>query len=84
MTITGINSNVSQIDGTDIKKVHVTVAPTATPKMVRIPSPNSLTVRNCIPQSAAIKQLAIGPNNHGKGSASQRKISAPVRLIKWV
>ena len=84
MTIAGINSNVSQMDGNEIKNVHVTVAPTATPKMVRIPLPNSLTVRSCMPQSAAIKQLVIGPNSHGKGSANQRNINAPVRLIKWV
>jgi hypothetical protein len=84
MTITGINSSVVQMDGNEMKNAHVTVAPTATPKMVRIPSPNSLTVRSLIPQSAAIKQLIIGPNNHGKGSANQRNISAPVRLIKWV
>ena len=66
-TITGISTSVGHIAPMDTSKETVKVAPTATPRMVRMPSPSILLPRIGTPASEAIRQARIGPSSQGKG-----------------
>jgi hypothetical protein len=81
ITVIGIKIRVFQKPGSARRKLRVTVAPTATPKIVRIASLKIFIEYKLMPISAASKQLNSGPNNHGSGSSNHKKIAAPVRHI---
>ena len=68
-------------DGRLMKNAGVTVAPTATPKIVRMPSLRGLYVSNCAPNKAVSKHTNSGPNSHGKGNPKLRNNKAPVMAI---
>ena len=84
ITINGIRISVSQIPGNATKKAVVTLAPTATPRIVRMPSLSGLMTESFTPKRAASKQANIGPNSQGSGICSHKNASTPVRLIRWV
>ncbi len=80
-TMTGIIKSVGHIPTIEASKTGVNVAPTATPRMVRMVSFNALNPRMGTPISAAIMQAKIGPNSQGKGMFSHRKTATPTRAI---
>ena len=69
-TMTGIISNVGHICAMEASRTGVKVAPTARPRMVRIPSFRGLIPLILTPDSAAIRQAAIGPSSQGRGRAA--------------
>ena len=82
MVNNGINRSVVVKLGILQKNAGVTAAPTATPNIVRIPSPKGLYTFNFKPKRAAIRQLVRGPNNHGKGEFIKRNKPAPIKAMK--
>jgi len=65
----------------------VNVAPTATPKIVRIASLITRLPRIGTPTGAAIRQAMIGPNSQASGKCNQRNMTTPIAAIdgcgKW-
>src|SRR5210317_479571 len=78
----GTITSVDAMPDNDQKNAGVTAAPTATPKMVRIPLLSGLKANKFAPNSAANNDEKIGPNNHGNGKASIKNTPAPPRAIR--
>jgi hypothetical protein len=73
----GINNIVAQRLDKLSKKATVIVAPTATPKIVRIASFTVLNAINCTPNSAAKRHANNGPKSHGSGILNSKKMLTP-------
>ena len=77
VVITGINKRVGHIAPIEISNVRENVAPTATPRMLRMASLITLTPRMGTPSNAAIKQAKIGPKSQGSGSCTILNAKTP-------
>ena len=79
-TIISVDARLGKL----VKNEGVTVAPTATPNIVRIPSLRGLYPSNFAPNRAVSKQPNNGPNSHGNGRPRYRNEMAPVKATRWV
>ena len=80
----GINNIVAQRSDKLFKKATVIVAPTATPKIVRIASFIGLIADNFMPSRATKRHANNGPKSHGSGMFKSKDTPTPTSAIMWV